>query len=170
MRGKQGYASINFESVKRMATTVPLNWGRIVLSGILAGIAGGICIDLFIYLISLPSAHTSVLSLWQFIASAGFGRLASTSATHPWAGVATHFLVSIGWGIGYAYIAQTRPATNKNVLISGFVYGLVVYVVMQFVLYTVQALKTADALELYIGVLAYTVFFGVPISLVARVK
>lgn len=153
-----------------MATTLPLNWGRIVLCGVLAGIVGGVCLDLFIYLTSLHAAHTSALSLLQFIATAGFGKPAYTSTSQPWAGVAMHFLVSIAWGVGYAYMASTKPAINKNPLISGFIFGLVVYVVMQFALYTVRALETPDALELYLTVVAYTVFFGIPVALVARLK
>lgn len=153
-----------------MATIVPLNWGRIVLSGILAGIAGGICIDLFIYLTSLLPAHASIVSFWQFIASTGFGKVAYTSTSYAWAGILMHFCVSIGWGIGYAYIAHTKPVINKQPLISGFMFGLVVYVVMQFVLFSVQALKTPDAVSVYMGVLAHTVFFGIPVAFVARVK
>ncbi len=118
----------------------------------------------------LHAAHASALSLLQFLASAGFGKPAYTSTSHEWAGVAMHFLVSIGWGIGYAYMAFTKPAIKKNPLISGFIFGLVVYVVMQFALYTVRALGTPDAIELYLTVLAYTVFFGVPVALVARLK
>lgn len=153
-----------------MATAVPLNWGRIVLSGIIAGIIGGITIDLFIYLASLLPAHTSILSFWQFIASTAFGKVAYTSTSYAWAGVTMHFCVSIGWGIGYAYMAHTQPSINKQPLISGFLFGLVVYIVMQFVLFSVQALKVPDALSVYIGVLAHTVFFGIPVALVARVK
>lgn len=153
-----------------MATVVPLNWGRIVLSGVLAGIAGGICIDLFIYVTSLLPAHASILSLWQFIASTGFGKVAYTSISYAWVGLAMHFCVSIGWGIGYAYMAHTKPVINRQPLISGFLFGLVVYIVMQFVLFSVQALKTPDAVSVYMGILGHTVFFGIPVAFAARVK
>jgi hypothetical protein len=168
--GKQGYGSIKFEAFDCMATTVPLNWGRIVLSGVLAGLAGGVCIDLFVYATSLLPAHTSAPSLLQFFASAGFGKVAYTSTSSAWAGLAMHFVISVGWGIGYAYMAYAKPSINKNPLISGFLYGVVVYFVMLLVYYAVQALKMPDALEVYLSVIAHTVFFGVPIALVARVK
>jgi uncharacterized membrane protein YagU involved in acid resistance len=117
----------------------------------------------------LLPAHASVLSLSQFFASAGFGRLAP-SASPAWTGIAMHFLVSIGWGIGYAYVASTKTAINKNPPISGFIFGLLVYVIMQLVLYTVQVVRPPDALDVYLSVIAYAVFFGVPVALVARVK
>lgn len=153
-----------------MATVVPLNWGRIVLSGIIAGITGGICIDLFIYATSLLPAHASILSLWQFVASTAFGKIAYSSTSYAWAGLGMHLITSVAWGTGYAYMAHTRPAINKQPLISGFIFGLIVYGVMQLVLFSVQELKVPDALAVYLSVIAHTVFFGIPVALVARVK
>ncbi len=153
-----------------MATVAPFNWGRIVLSGALAGIAGGICFNLFLYLTSLLPAHASVLSLWQFAASTAFGKSAYSSPSYAWIGLLMLFIAGIGWGIGYAYMAHARPAINKQPVTSGFIFGLIVYIVMQFVLFSVQALKVPDIVSVYLGVLSATVFFGVPIALVARVK
>lgn len=81
-----------------------------------------------------------------------------------------HFCTGVGWGIGYAYMAHTRPAINKQPIISGFIFGVIVYIVMQFVLFSVQALKVPDIMTVYLGILACTVFFGIPIAFVARVK
>lgn len=153
-----------------MAILAPLNWGRIVLSGILAGIAGGIIFMLFVYLTSLLPVHATILSLWQYAASTAFGKAAFASPAYAWAGLAMMLLAAAGWGVGYAYLAHTKPAVNKQPLISGFIFGLIVYVVMQFVLFSVQALKVPDALSVYLGVLAATVFFGIPVALAARVK
>jgi uncharacterized membrane protein YagU involved in acid resistance len=153
-----------------MATTVPLNWGRVLLSGILAGIAGGICIEAFVYLTSTLPAHHSILSLWQFEGSVGLGKVAFSSVSYAWIGLVLHFAAAIGWGIGYAYLANTQTAINKQPVVSGFLFGVVVYVVMQVVLYTVQELKIPDPFAIYLGILAATVFFGIPIAFVARVK
>jgi len=153
-----------------MSTPYPLSWGRIALSGVLAGVAGGISIDAFIYLTSLLPTHASILSLWQFIASTAFGKAAYTSSSYAWAGACMHFVVSIAWASGYAYVAQSKPAVSKQPLLSGLLFGLVVYVVMQFVLFSAQALKVPDALSVYLGVVAHTVFFGIPVAYVARMK
>ena len=153
-----------------MATLAPLTWGRIVLSGVLAGIAGGIIFMLFVYLTSLLPVHATILSMWQYAASTAFGKAAFASPAFAWAGLGLMLLAAAGWGVGYAYLAHTKPAVNKQPLISGFIFGLIVYVVMQFVLFSVQALKVPDALSVYLGVLAATVFFGVPVALAARVK
>jgi hypothetical protein len=153
-----------------MAFVAPLNWSRILMSGAAAGIVGGICFNAFIYLAGLLPAHASVLSLWQFSASTAFGKAAFTSPSYVWIGLVLIFAAAIGWGIGYAYIAHSRPAVNKQPIISGFIFGLIVYIVMQFVLFSVQALKVPDIMSVYLGVLGCTVFFGIPIAFVARVK
>ena len=153
-----------------MATVAPLNWGRIVMSGALAGIAGGICFNLFLFLTTLLPGHASVLSLWQFAASTALGKSALASTSSAWIGLVLIFAAGIGWGIGYAYLARTRPQINKQPLISGFIFGVIVYVVMQFVLFSVQALKVPDIMSVYLGVLGSTVFFGIPIAFAARVK
>jgi hypothetical protein len=153
-----------------MASVAPLNWGRIVLSGVLAGLAGGILFTLFIYATSLLPAHASILSLWQFVASTAFGKAAYGSPSYAWAGLALLLLAAMGWGIGYAYLAQSKPVVNKQPLISGFIFGIIVYIVMQFVLFSVQALKVPDAVSVYLDVVAATVFYGVPVALIARVK
>ncbi len=147
-----------------------MKWRRIVLSGIAAGVAGAICFDVFLYLASLLPAHASILSLWQFIASTAFGKAALASPGYAWIGLVMNVVAAAGWGIGYAYILQTKPAIDKQPAISGFIFGLIVYVVMQFVLFSVQALKVPDALSVYVGVLAATVFFGVPVAFAARAR
>src|SRR5579862_3193475 len=124
-----------------MAFVAPLNWSRILASGALAGIVGGIFFNAFLYFAGLLSAHASVLSLWQFAASTAFGKAAFTSPSYVWIGLALIFAAAVGWAIGYAYMAHSRPAINKQPIISGFIFGAIVYIVMQFVLFSVQALK-----------------------------
>ena len=153
-----------------MATVAPLNWSRIAVSGALAGIAGGVIFMLFVYVASLLPEHASLVSLWQFTASTAFGKAAYLSTSYAWAGLGMLLAAAGGWGIGYAYLAHTKPVVNKQPLISGFLFGVIVYVVMQFVLFSVQALKVPDAVNVYVDVLATTVFFGIPIAFIARVK
>jgi len=153
-----------------MATAFPLNWGRVVLSGVVAGIVGGVCFGVFLYLSSLLPDRASVLSLLQFAASTAFGKAAFSSASYAWIGLAMIFLASIGWSIGYSYMAHTRRAINKQPIISGFIFGLIVYVVMQFVLFSVQALDSPSIMSVYLGILGCTVFGGIPIAFAARVK
>ncbi|HEY1976915.1 MAG TPA: hypothetical protein VGG89_10240 [Candidatus Baltobacteraceae bacterium] len=134
-----------------------------------AGIAGGILLDLYLWLTTALPAHQSMLPVWQFIASTVFGNVAFTSASYAAAGLAIHFLVSIGWAGGYAYFVQTQPATNRRWILAGAAYGLVVYVLMQLILlggghFTPPATPNA----LVIPVIGHIVFFGIPVAYVVR--
>lgn len=153
-----------------MATTAPLNWGRIVLRGIVAGIAGGVILDLFIYFTGVLPHHGSMLTVWQNVALTAFGKVALTSASYAWAGLALHFAVSIGWAIGFAYLAEKQPGVNAQPVLSGVIFGFVVYLVMQMVLYTAQALVITGAMQVVSGIIAHTVFFGLPVALVTRAQ
>jgi hypothetical protein len=149
-----------------MATVARLDWRRIVLRAIAAGIAGGICIELFLYLAAVLPHHGSMLGAWQFIASTAFGKVAFTSASYAWAGLAMSFAVSIAWALGYGYLAATQSSVDARPVISGLVYGFVVWGVMQLVLYTVQALHINSFGDAVINIIAHTAFFGLPVALV----
>lgn len=75
-----------------------------------------------------------MLAVWQFIASTAIGKTAFTTTSYAWLGLGMHFAVSIAWASGYAYLAQSKAALNAHPVISGLVFGVLVYVVMQIVL------------------------------------
>jgi hypothetical protein len=151
-----------------MAVVARLDWGRVVLRAISAGIAGGFCIELFLYLATVLPHHGSMLAIWQFIASTAFGKVAFTSTRYAWAGLAMSFVVSIAWAVGYGYLAATQSSVEARPIVSGLVYGFVVWGVMQLVLYTVQALHINSFGDAIVNIIAHTVFFGLPVALVTN--
>jgi len=154
-----------------MATVARISWPRILRAAVLAGIAGGILFDLAIVgFQTLAGQHPSLPALWQFVASTMFGRVAFTSPAYVWVGLVMHFAVSIAWAGGFAYLAQTKPVVIERPVISGFFFGLVVYVVMQLVLYSVQALRISGAPQVVAGLIEHTVFFGIPVAVVTRAQ
>lgn len=149
-----------------MATLPRLNWGRIVLRGIIAGVAGGILFDAFQYATTVLPSHSSIFALWQFVASSAFGSVAYTSAAYAWAGLGMHIVVSIAWGIGYSYLSETQTAVNAVPLFSGVLFGLIVYVVMQLALATVGLLKITSGSQVLLAICAHTIFFGLPVAMI----
>jgi hypothetical protein len=149
-----------------MASVARIQWGRVVLRAIVAGIVGGICIQAFLYFATMLPHSVSILTVWQFIASTAFGKVAFTSSSFAWAGIAILFAVSVGWALGFGYLAVTQPGVAARPVVSGLVFGFVVWGVMQLVLYTVQALHIASFDEALINIVAYMVFFGLPVGLV----
>ncbi len=149
-----------------MASALPLDWGRIVLRGVTAGIAGGIFIDAFLYAATLAPRHASILALWQFVASTAVGKIAFSSTSYAWFGLVMHLAISAGWGIGYSYLSETQAPVNVRPFVSGLLFGVVVYIVMQMALATVGLLVIANGMQIIVGIVAYTFFFGVPVALI----
>jgi hypothetical protein len=79
-----------------------------------------------------------------------------------------HFIVSIAWAAGYGYLAETQPGLNAQPVISGIVFGFVVWGVMQLALYTVQALHINTFGDAVLNIIAHTIFYGLPVALVTK--
>lgn len=142
--------------------TATRNWNAIVRQAIVAGIAAGILIEAYL----LATARANPMQAWQWIASAAVGDVAFTSPSYAWLGLAVHFVVSVGWAGGYAYLAQDRPYMNARWLISGLVYGLLVYVFMDLILLGARKLVPPTPLEFLNALVAHCVFFGLPLAFV----
>ena len=144
-----------------------VNWPLIVRQALVAGLVGAITFDLFLWIATVLPVHGNMFDVWQWTASAAIGPAAMTSPSYAWLGLLVHLCVSIGWAGGYAYLASTRPYMNKRWLISGLMYGIVVYVFMDLVLLgagKLAPLATPNALV--VQVLAHCVFFGLPVAFV----
>lgn len=140
--------------------------------GVAAGVAGGLIVGLYLALTTVIPAHGSFVAAGQWVASAAIGKVALTSPAFAWLGLAIHFIVSIGWAGGYAYLAQRQQALNARWLLSGIVYGVVVYGFMQLLLIGAQAeVFPPPAFDAIDALIAHALFFGVPVAfIVARMS
>jgi uncharacterized membrane protein YagU involved in acid resistance len=150
-----------------MATSVRLNWGRVIMQGVCAGIVAGAVLDVYLYLTAIVPAHGSIIAMWQWVASAAIGPVALTNPSYAWLGFVVHFIVSIAWAGGYASFAQTQNFVNTRWLISGLMYGLIVYVFMQILLLGAHAFVWPPTPAAFVNqILAHMLFFGVPVAYV----
>jgi hypothetical protein len=124
-----------------------LDWRRIALRGAAAGCLGGVILGLLL-LAAGSGRHMGTVQFAEF--------------------VAFYAAVCIGWGIGYVYLAATRPQINRLFALSGLTFGAVVYVVTQLALYGIAAEQTHTAQQVGFGILATCLFFGLPVALAAR--
>jgi hypothetical protein len=107
---------------------------RVVKGGIVAGLVAGGLMVLIAVLLSLASGSdewvvmkgASAPFLGERAVSPGFDALAVPL------GLAVHFIVSIGWALGFATLAYglSKPAT----MVAGAAWGVVVWVGMYYVL------------------------------------
>lgn len=142
------------------------NWNLIVRQALLAGLGAGVCMEIYLLLTTVVPAHGSVVQTWQWIASAALGQVAFSSPTYAIVGLIVHFCVSIAWAGGYAYLAQQQTFMNQRWLISGIVYGFVVYIFMDLILLGVRMFVPPPPLGLVNAVIAHCIFFGVPLAYV----
>lgn len=143
------------------------NWNEILAQAMIAGIVAGICLEAYLLLTVVVPAHGNVLQVWQWIASAAFGDVAFTNANYAWLGLLIHFIVSIGWAGGYAYLAQQQKFMNRRWYISGPVFGLVVYIFMDILLLGARKfVPPPTPLALLNVLIAHCVFFGLPLAFV----
>ncbi|MGA8535129.1 MAG: hypothetical protein WB615_13555 [Candidatus Tumulicola sp.] len=147
-----------------------ISWGNVLLHGLAAGVVGAFTFDLYLWATTLLPNHAGILTLWQWIASTALGKVALTDPAYAFAGAALHAIVSIGWACGYAYIAATRPATTRRWVVSGIVYGLIVYTIMQVILLADGNFTYPPTPNAFVNaVLAHAIFFGLPVAYVVRI-
>ena len=150
-----------------MVTKVTVAWGTVAKQALLAGMAAGAIIECYLWFTTMLPAHASILASWQWIASTAVGPVALANPSFAWLGLALHFIVSIGWAGGYAYLAQLQPSLNARWPISGVVYGLVVLVFMNVLLVGAHAFTFPDSPNAFLNELvAHGVFFGLPLAYV----
>ena len=143
------------------------NWRTVITSGTVAGVVAGIIMEMYGWLTIVVPQHASLVTTWQWIASTVIGNVAFTTSAFAMLGLAAHFIVSIAWASGYAYLASRQAFMNRRWVISGLVYGLVVYLFMQLILLGDGNLKPPATPNDFINALIlHMVFFGLPLAFV----
>jgi hypothetical protein len=139
-----------------------------IVAGLAAGLAGGILVDAFLIGAQIANGHPTgeaVVAAYTFIASAlGPGVAANPQA--PLIGLVLHFCISIGWALGYVYLVRSQPQLLSRPWVSGACFGLVVWVFMEIVLLAAGLYHRPSPPELATGLIANSLFYGVPVALV----
>jgi uncharacterized membrane protein YagU involved in acid resistance len=152
------------------AAPVPISWSRIVIQALAAGIVGGALIDMYLWFTPLASQHPGILGIWTWVASTVGGKTMFANPNAPWIGLGVHAATSIVWAGAYAYVAAQQAFVRRRWYISGPVYGLVIYLVMQLVLLVSGNFEYPHSPDDFVSALiAHAVFFGLPVAFVVNV-
>ncbi len=137
-------------------------------AGVVAGVAGGILIDLFLFAMQVAAGTPpdKLAGNFAFIAAVLLGPSAYANPAAVPLGIGLHFAVSIGWALGYVYLIRSQPQLLVRPWVSGAGFGLVVYVFMQIVLLTAGQYHRTTPGVLGTQLLAHVVFYGIPVALV----
>ncbi len=137
----------------------------VVRTGLVAGLVGAILIDAYLLIVVVGVAPaTSVSAFYQYVASAAIGPSAYARPVGVPLGVTVHLLVSLAWGVGYAYVAARTATIRRRPLLSGVVFGIVVMIAMQIVEVAANVYHAPDSFTLGNAFVAHVAFFGVPIA------
>lgn len=139
-------------------------------AGLVAGVAGGVLIALFIFAAELAAGWPpSLLITNAFFITAtlfGPGQGDADLALLLALGVAVHFCVAIGWALGYAYLVRTQPELVARPWVSGAGFGIVVYVFMMIILIFGGSYHRPPPAVLGTQLIAHIAFYGIPVALI----
>ena len=146
-------------------------WGRAILLG--GAIAGLLDITYACVHSAIASGATPIQVL-HYVAAGAIGRDASKAGGLPTAalGLAFHFLIAMSMAAFFVGVTRAAPVLNRVPVAAGVIYGLGLYVVMNYVVVPMSAL--GDKFEaptgqfFYGALITHTLFVGVPIALCAR--
>jgi len=151
-----------------MPESAPLLRRRIVI-GITAGFVAAAIIDAYSFAAMIfVAGGVDIVREYQYTAAALVGKIALTDPHYAWLGVAAHFAISAAWGAGYVYVATRTKQVDAFPLISGFVYGGVVWLLTLLFQVAAGMHNVPEISTLGYGVIGYTLFFGVPIAVLTK--
>ncbi|MDP9106569.1 MAG: hypothetical protein M3N49_11640 [Candidatus Eremiobacteraeota bacterium] len=138
-------------------------------AGLVAGVAAGILIDLFLFAMQLAAGTPpeKLAANFVFIAAVLLGPGAYANPVAVPLGIVLHFCVAIGWALGYVYLVRSQPQLLARPWISGAAFGLVVYVFMEIVLITAGLYHRVAPGLFFTQLVAHVVFYGIPVAVVA---
>jgi hypothetical protein len=171
---------------------------RILLAILIGGLAAGAFDIIYAFIVYGPLSYgISPERVLQSVAAGWIGREESRAGGVNTAalGLATHFVLATIMAAIYVLAAQSMKALTKNAIVFGFIYGLILYVAMNYVVVPLSAAATGEFASsageissrlqdsfseirggggedypwmLWGTILTHTVLVGVPIALAAK--
>jgi len=142
--------------------------GPLVTSALIAGALDITYAIVFLYF----RAGVKPSRILQSVASGLLGRAAYDGGTRTAAlGLGLHFLIAFIITAIYFTVASKQAWLTRRPLVTGVLYGFVVYVVMNLVVIPLSAIGTRPhpaTITMITGVLVHMFFIGVPIASGAR--
>lgn len=142
--------------------------GTIFLAGLIAGTLD-VLAAIFIYAIILQK--TTAIKILQSIASGIFKKEAYNHSQMAWYGLGFHFIIAMLFAWFYFIIYPYLPFLKKSALLSGLLYGIFVWIVMNLiVLPIVFPVLPANHFDfpLILSILILIICIGFPITFIAK--
>ena len=153
------------------ATTVQIGsseraFRMILLTGFLAG-----TLDITAAIINASIQHGSTATIvFQYIASGVFGKEAFESPSMVSWGIIFHYTIAYSWTLLFFFVYPKLSILSKNRVMVGLVYGLLIWLAMNFVVLPMSNVRrgTPDAFQIALGISFIMFLVGLPISLLVN--
>jgi hypothetical protein len=135
-------------------------------------VAGTLDIIAAIILSSIKAGKVIIIPILKFIASGVFGKEAfKVGINMALYGLAFHFIIAFGFAIGYFLVFPYITFLRKHKIISGLLYGVLVWLIMNRVILPLSntpriPFKFNTGLLIHIAILMC--FIGLPVSLITH--
>jgi len=143
--------------------------GAIFLSGLIAGTLD-ILAAVIIYSVILEK--TTAVKILQSIASGIFKKEAYTGGSQmAWYGLGLHYLIAFIFAWFYFMIYPYFPFLKKNLILSGVLYGIFVWIIMNLIVLPIAFPLLPEKhfdFPLILSVLILIVCIGLPIASITR--
>jgi len=143
--------------------------GTIFLSGLIAGTLD-ILAAVIIYAVILEK--TTAVKILQSIASGIFKKEAYTGGPQmAWYGLGLHYLIAFIFAWFYFMIYPYFPFLKKNLILSGVLYGIFVWIIMNLIVLPIAFPLLPEKhfdFPLILSVLILIVCIGLPIASITR--
>lgn len=139
----------------------------IVIAGLLAGTLDGLAAALLFII----RTGKNPLAVFRFIASGVFGQDAlSGGVLMATMGIFFHYVIAAGWTIIFFMAYSRLTILLKNWIVSGIVYGLFVWLIMNLVVLPLSRVPAVSMTVngVLIGISVLMVCIGLPISYLAH--
>lgn len=144
---------------------VPRAW---IPAGLVAGLVSGLTLGLFLLAAQWSKGgFAGGLAHYEFIASVAIGDQAIGQTWSVPVGILMHLAIAVLWAFGFLYVAARQPQLFARPFISGLGFGIVVWFAMQALTIPAGKFSAPTIYTFDRDVVAHTLFFGVPLALIA---
>lgn len=151
---------------RREGELVPSAFHSIVLGWLAVGVLDAIAAST-----NAAARGVSPVRVWQYVASSLIGGESfDRGATTVVIGLLIHFGVALGVATGFYLLARVFPFVIRHPVVSGILYGIVVFFAMSYVIVPFTLVKQGSFswTGLITGILIHMFVVGLPPALITR--
>lgn len=139
---------------------------REIVAAVVAGLVSAVTLAAFAAFAEALSGASPSVTYRALAVDVGGPSFATLPAAVP-VGALVLVACALGWAFGYVYAARRQTQLLTRPYVSGAVFGIVVWFVMQLVLITAARWSVPTVHDFSRDILACTLFFGMPLAFTA---